>query len=161
MRILLPPVARLVFLQNFLKDNIGAVMKETYIEFKKRQADEFAKFPMHFAFSNAQFAKAMENLGLTPEDTDKVVSVPGGGIIRKSDSMKYTDLLIRHSTESTEAMKDPEFAFEAFRYELSNHEYNYTYDVTDTIEALGFTFEEIENNQVLKEALNKAKKEQG
>jgi len=154
---ILSPVARLVFLQNFLKDNIGAVMKEKYIVFKERQQAEFNDFPMAFAFSNIQFIEAMKKLGLTPEDTDKVVSMPSGGILRKTDAAKYGTMNRRHRTEFTEAMKDPAFAYEAFVYELQNHEYSYTYDVTDTLEALGITTEEIENNPVLKEALDRAK----
>ena len=45
-----------------------------------------------------------------------------------------------------------------FRYELSNHEYVYTRDLQDTLDALGLTIEEINKRplyiKALKEAVN-------
>lgn len=49
------------------------------------------------------------------------------------------------------------FIFQMFRDELNNHEYNWTGDVSDTLEALGLTLEEIESNPALLAGFNKAK----
>ena len=43
-----------------------------------------------------------------------------------------------------------------FNYELANHEYCITWDITDTLESLGLTREDIENNKNLKNGLEKA-----
>ena len=58
--------------------------------------------------------------------------------------------------ERDQAAKEPEFAFDMFRYELANHEYSYTGSAEDAIDALGYTFDEIREDQVLNEALNRA-----
>ncbi len=133
---------------------------ETYIELKTRQSEEFNEFPMVFAFSKKQFKSGMEKLGLTETDTDKVYSVPGGGFVRKTDSRALSDLFLRHNNELTEAMKNPDFAYTAFNYELNNHEYCITGDVSDTLGALGVDLEEVEASPIMKEALAKAKKHQ-
>jgi hypothetical protein len=43
-----------------------------------------------------------------------------------------------------------------FRDELINHEFTYTGDLTDTLDALCITVEEINNNPCLKNGLEKA-----
>ena len=40
-----------------------------------------------------------------------------------------------------------------FNYELANHEYNYTGDLTDTLDALGLTIEDVTANAQMNEAL--------
>ena len=43
-----------------------------------------------------------------------------------------------------------------FKYELDNHEYGYTGDAEDTIEALGLTWDEINSNENLLNGFKKA-----
>lgn len=62
-----------------------------YAELKQRQQQEFAAFPMQYAFSNQQFAGAMAALGLDPADTDKVYKAPGGGFYRREDSSRLKE----------------------------------------------------------------------
>ena len=51
------------------------------------------------------------------------------------------------------------YIYQMFLYELANHEYGYTGDVTDTLDALGLTEDEIANSKPLLHGLNKAIKE--
>ena len=51
------------------------------------------------------------------------------------------------------------FAKSAFKSELSNHEYCYTMDPYDAINALGYTSNKINNDPLLSEALKAAKRE--
>ena len=51
------------------------------------------------------------------------------------------------------------FAYDALFYEMNNHEYYYTYDITDTLQSLGLSFEDIEKNAYLKLAYLRAKKD--
>lgn len=46
-----------------------------------------------------------------------------------------------------------------FLSELSNHEYTYTCEVEETVEACGFTMEQIENDERLRHGLEVAAKE--
>lgn len=136
----------------------------TYLELKEKQQKEVNDFPMVFAFSNKQFDEGMQKLGLKPEETDKIYSIGGGGYIRKTDSKALSEMSERHKKEMDEAIKNDKtgdnFIFDMFNYELGNHEYTYTWDITDTINSLGLTIEEINNNKRLLHGLNKARNAQ-
>lgn len=134
---------------------------ENYLEMKRRHEKEVNSFPMMFAFNNEQFKEGMEKLGLKENETDKIYSIGGGGYIRRSDSKSLSELMNKHDREFDEAVKESDdFIFEMFDYELSNHEYCVTYDVSDTLRALGFTHEEVKANSRLSEGLKKAIKNQ-
>jgi len=47
-----------------------------------------------------------------------------------------------------------------FRYELANHEYDYTGDIDDTLDALCLTQQDIDQNPALQHGLQKACREQ-
>jgi hypothetical protein len=135
-------------------------MSEKYYEMRRRQQEEFNQFPISFAFSDKQFKEGMERLGLSPEDTDKVCGVGGGGFIRKTDKDDLIDLLETHNKEIKTAIAKDEtgegFIFEMFLYELNNHEYGYTGDITDTVHSLGLTIGEVKNDPKLMHGLNLA-----
>lgn len=48
------------------------------------------------------------------------------------------------------------FIYEMFYYELSNHEFDYTRELDDTLYALGYTLDDIKTNLKLKTGLEKA-----
>jgi hypothetical protein len=49
------------------------------------------------------------------------------------------------------------FIFEMFDYELGNHEYVYTCDISDTLDALGLTIEDLAKNPALRAGLKAAR----
>lgn len=128
-----------------------------YIELKDRHQKEVNEFPMMFAFSQEQFEEGMKKLGVTSKE--ELVSIGYGGFVRKTDAKAYVQLIKRMDDEDREAMKDPEYCYEMFRYELSNHEFCITYDYTDTLNALGLTKDEVEGNQMLLDALRRAERD--
>ena len=131
-----------------------------YQEMKDRQQKEFAAFPMGAAFSNQQFKDMMEKWGLTVNDTDKICSIGGGCYIRKTDKEALRDLINRLNKEKQDAiaadLTGDGFIFDMFVYELANHEYCITYDLEETLDALGLTPEEVNADELLKHGLNKA-----
>lgn len=102
----------------------------------------------------------MEELGLKPEQTDMVVSIDGGGFMLKSDAPRFAEMVKRIQREEDEAIENDKtgdgYLYEMFLYELENHEYSYTGDVEETLEALGYTAEEVVNDERLNHALTKA-----
>lgn len=136
-----------------------------YAEMKKQHQQEVNDFPMFFAFNDKQFAEGMKILGLEPSDTDKIYSLRGtGGFYRKSDSQALHDMFERHEQEMKEKIEADQtgegFIYEMFDYELANHEYGYTRDISDAIRALGLTVDEINANPKMLHGLKKACKEQ-
>lgn len=129
-------------------------MKYSTLKFKHQA--EVDAFPLGFAFSENQFNEMMEKWGLTPDDTDKIYHIGMGGYVRKCDADAMHEMFDRHKAEHEAAMQDDEYLFSMFNYELANHEYAYTYDLTDTLDALDLTIEEINANPRMADALKKA-----
>ena len=66
------------------------------------------------------------------------------------------DFLERSDRELAEAMKDDDFLYDAFNYELANHEFCYTDDISDALDALGLSWEQIKDDQRIMRILKKA-----
>jgi len=137
---------------------IANITMNKYLEMKKRHQEEVNNFPMFFAFNEKQFDEGMRSLGLAPTEKSKICRVGStGGYILKTDSDKLYDMLSRHEVEMKDAIKtDDDFIFEMFRYELDNHEYSYTGEISDTLSALGLTIKDVETDERLKAGLRKA-----
>ena len=133
-----------------------------YQELKDKHQKEFNEFPIGFAFSNEQFKEQMEKLGLTVDDEDKIVGIGAGGFIKKDDVDKFNEMNKRHRAEEEDAIKNDAtgegYIKDMFDYELANHEYGYTYDLTDTLASLGLSMEDINKDKRLQNGLNLALK---
>ena len=127
-----------------------------YTELKAKHQKEVDAFPLGFAFNQSQFNEMMEKWGLTPDDTDKIYKIGGDGYIRKTDSDAMHEMFARHEAERKAAMNDDDYLYQMFKYELANHEYSYTQDLTDTLEALGLTMDEINAGPRMADALKRA-----
>lgn len=130
-----------------------------------KQQKEVDAFPMFFAFSNAEFEEGMKQFGLAPTDTKKICKLgPTGGYCRKTDFPLLKEMLIRHGHQLSEAIEQDKtgdnFIYEMFNYELGNHEYGVTGDADETLNALGFTMDEIKKNPALLHGFQKAQKNQ-
>lgn len=110
-----------------------------YHELKENHSKGLTAFPIAFAFSNEQLTEGLEKLNATE---DEVLSIGGGGLIRKTDQQALTDMVKRHNREMSEAQKDDTFLKSAIIYELGNHEFCITYDPTDTVLALGLDLDD-------------------
>lgn len=138
-------------------------MKNKYVEMIKKHQEEFNEFPMFFAFNDKQFEEGMQKLGLTKDDGEKVTSFSFGGIYRKSDRQKLDEMLSRHAKErETNIANDKTgkgFIYQMFYCELSNHEYSYTMDLSETLDILGYSIDDINNDERLLAGLSKASNE--
>jgi len=136
-----------------------------YTALKEKHQAEVNAFPMQFAFNQKQLEEGLIKLGLKPTENYKVCQLPGtGGFYRRTDAKALHEMFDRHTAEMQEAVDQDitgdGFIFAMFNYELANHEYNYTGDITDTIEALGLTYEEIQKSSSLLHGLDRACKYQ-
>lgn len=134
-----------------------------YNEMKERHQKLIDELPLKFAFSDEQFEKAMIELGLTKEDTDKVVGIGGGGFCLPKTADKLIEYYKQFEKEEAKAFKDDDFLRSAFEYELANHEYIITYELEDTLRALNISKEEYNKNErykkIMKEAIKNYEKE--
>ncbi len=126
---------------------------ETYTEQKKRHSDEFGAFEgMFWAFSTEQFIEGMTKIGLKKEDTHEILSIGAGGYMLKSKREDFRSLISRQELERKELKKNEKALIAGIVYELQNHEYCITGDVTDALEALGLTRETV-SPEILKKAV--------
>ena len=137
----------------------------TYSELKERQQQEINAFPFIWAFNESQLADGMRRLGLDPEkDKDKLCSIGAGGVIRKTDAEAMRAMFDRHRRELLDAIEADStgegFIYDMFYTELANHEYSYTGDVTDAVNACGLTVEQLNANPALIIGLKKAADDQ-
>ena len=136
-------------------------MSNSYLTLKAEQRKELEAFPMRFAFNMKQFEEGMKSLGLTKDDTDKIVSIHAGGFIRKTDAGAFVDMFKCHNDKhQAEIHADTDgtgYIYEMFEYELANHEYSHTCNPEPALKALGLTLAEVEANPIMLAAFNRAK----
>lgn len=136
-------------------------MANRYLEMKKQHEEEFNNFPIAWAFNQEQFNEGIAKLGLEPTDINSIVSVFGGGFIRKENSKDLLKMMARQEIELYKNIEEDTdgtgFAFEMLNYELSNHEYNYTRDEQPTLDALGLDEADFQRYPQLQAALKNAK----
>lgn len=146
-----------------LKEKAGTFNDFDYKKYKENRQEDFNKLPIYWAFGEQQFKELLQKLNLkdTPEDLKKLVNIGCGGLMLKSDLY----LLKNHNeTFSKEKLlfwltHNFKFAYSALQYEMANHEYYYTGDITDTLESLDITSKDIQKNGYLKLAYLRAKKD--
>ena len=117
--------------------------RDEYLELQKRHQKELEEFTIAYAFNDKQLQEALEKLGATKEEC---VTVFGhGDIVKRTDAKALIKMLERHTKELKQKLKDdPEFAYEAFLYEMDNHEYaiNWSAD-EDVLACFSITFDDI------------------
>lgn len=132
-----------------------------YMELKNKIQKEVDEFPMGFAFSNEQFEKMKEELGV--KEDSELLSIGAGGFIRKTDKDAFNELFNNKAKRIDEAIAEDKtgegFIKDMFLYELANHEYCITYDLEDTLYALDLTYDEVMNDERLLRGLTLAKNE--
>ena len=99
--------------------------RQEYLDLKQRHQKEVEDFPIAYAFNGKQLKEAITKLGATKAE---VTTLGYGTVIKKSDIPALDELTENHRHELKMAMKDKEFAYEAFLYEMDNHEYAINWD---------------------------------
>jgi hypothetical protein len=135
---------------------------KTWRDQKQKKVDDYLREFAFFAFNENQFADGLKKLNISKEESPKLLSKLGntGGFILKDKAKGFKELLDTADYEQDAAIHDPEtgsqFALDMFRYELDNHEYSLTLDTEETLEALGYTWEDVQADPVLAIALREA-----
>lgn len=131
-----------------------------YQEFTKKYKKLLNDFEgIFFAFSDKQFFESAKKLGINAnkkEELKKIVSIGTGGYILKTKVKDFNEMFKKKDTEFKKLMKNESFAYDTFLYELRNHEYCITCDITDTLNSLGYAMEEIKKDKILSTSLIKA-----
>ena len=111
---------------------------KSYSDFKLAEREAIDALPIEFAFNDDQFHDMLEKFGLTLDEKDKLRRIPGGGFCLATDAKMIVETMLSWSKKLSEIIEtDDEFAVDALRYELDNHEYGYTGEPDDALLELG------------------------
>lgn len=150
--------------ENELKGAIKMTTYNTYQEYKNARKEAFDKFSQGkiiyiIAFSEKDFKEGLKKHNVTEKE---LISFGNGCFLikkYKKDYEEYTkqqnDILNKSIAADT---KGNGFIKSMFSYELANNEYRYTENLKATLDSLGLSYEQIENNAALKNGLNLALK---
>jgi hypothetical protein len=119
--------------------------KTKYLQLKIKHQEELNAFDgIFFAFSGSQFAEGLAKLDIEKENLKaNIVSLGSGGFLLKSKVKDFSEMFKRHNREMKQLKKNHKDLLDAITYELRNHEYGYTYEVTDALEALGLDIKDV------------------
>lgn len=97
-----------------------------YTEFKDMLQKKANDLPIIFAFSNEQLDNALYDMGLNLNDMkgDKLIMMGSGAFCLKSDLDYVHSELNAVDDAKRDFIKDYEQAYDAFMYEMGNHEYH-------------------------------------
>lgn len=131
----------------------------------QKHQQELAAFPLVYGFGEKQINEGMKKLGLKPSERNKIVSYFGvGDFMRKTDVPALEKLLLQQHREMETAIASDEtgdgFIYDMVSTVLSDHEYGYTRDLTDSLGEIGMTVEEINKDKRFLRALGRAIKKQ-
>lgn len=128
---------------------------ESYLDMKARHQKEVDDFEgVFFAFSQSQLEEGMAKFGLKRGvDNKKLLSIGNGGFILREKDKEFTDMFDRMNEERKNFRKEEKNLIEALVYELGNHEYCITCDVTATLESLGLEEKDVDQ-KILQKAIN-------
>ena len=156
-------IKKIIDKKYILKEKAKASDGFNYKKYKENKQNAFNKLPIYWAFGMEQFKELLQKLNLqdTPKDLKKLVNIGCGGLMLKSDLHLLENYTKNFSKEKLLFWLNHNFrfAYGALRYEMNNHEYYYTGDITDTLDSLNLTFEDIQKNAYLKMAYLRARKD--
>lgn len=128
----------------------------SYAEMLEFNRQEVEAFPLFYAFTDEALEEGMQRLGV--DSFEEICKVGWATFVRKSDFNTYAEMIEQQQARKEEALKDPLFLKNALIYELFNHEYAYTLEPDEAVEALGFQMRDVENNQRFMKILKQAEK---
>ena len=133
---------------------------ETYQEISERHQREVNELPLYWAFGSEQFRELLKKLGLTEEEArEQLCSFIGGSIVFIKDVPGIIGVLERHKKEMKEFRKKRKNLKAEMMASMADHEYGYTMDPSETLEALGISPEDLRKDRRLRRTWEEAKKE--
>ena len=129
-----------------------------YDQLRAKHQKKVDSLPMYFAFGDAQFKELMEKLGYKEEEKflNDICTIGAGSIILKKDKDLILNTFLENEKEMEKAFEDDDFLQSAFEFELANHEYIITYDIMDTLRALGISLKEYQESERMQKIMNQA-----
>ena len=119
---------------------------DSYDALQKAHQEDISNFPILWLFgkkSDAELAEAISKIGA--KSVDELVGIGGGGYIHKEKKEDFLTMMQNHGEERNKFSSNKNNLVEVIFSEMCNHEYAYTQDPEDTLNALGKTYKDLQN----------------
>lgn len=119
---------------------------DSYDALQKAHQEDISNFPILWLFgkkSDAELAEAISKIGA--KSVDELVGIGGGGYIHKEKKEDFLTMMRKHAREKEAFSSNPNNLIEVIFSEMCDHEYNYTQDPEDTLNALGKTYKDLQD----------------
>lgn len=134
-----------------------------YKQFTEWAQNQVDALPIRYAFGDKQFNEMLVKYfnGITCEDAKQQLYGNGvGGYYWRTDAEQINNTF-KSISDTQQRLIDEDttgdgFIYEMFLYELDNHEYSYTQDVNETLDAIGLTVDDLNGSSSLMRGLKKA-----
>lgn len=128
---------------------------KNYGQLNKYYQDKYNDYTSKYGFY--AYNKQQVDEGINKHPKDSKFSNCGQGLFMLENKAKgLIDLFNEQEKALKEAMQQPVFAYDAFNYELSNHEYCVSGDPDDALAMLDLTLEQVQQDKILLKAFKKA-----
>lgn len=125
-------------------------------EYVQLLMDNFTDNYMFFAFSDDQLKKGLKKLEAKPED---ILNIGNGGFLLKAKKEDFKKLLKDIELIKTALYNDAKYLYDAFYYEMADHEYIINFDDIQILNALNISIEEYNSNKTMQRMYLKARKD--
>ena len=127
-----------------------------YKQLRDQLQKQYDALPIKYAYSEIQFKNMLKQFETEAGGRVRLLYIGQGAYILAQDEKLIDEFLKSSDRELAEAMKDDDFLYDAFNYELANHEFCYTDDISDALDALGLSWEQIKDDQRIMKILKRA-----
>jgi len=130
-----------------------------YADWKKKNSEEFNKLNLIYAMNKEELQKEAIKNNCNIED---LYHIGFGTYVNAKDFGKFVNMNIKIKHEKQKLFSNYDFMYDAFIYQLYNHEYciTYNYDYDTAIDDLDLTIEKINISEIeVKKAFEQAKKD--
>jgi hypothetical protein len=130
---------------------MNATIYKDYQEMQKAHEALIKDFKFKFfAFDDEQFQAGKEKLKVNT--SAELLSIGYGGYIRKDKKEDYSNIFKKMAVDTEENFKNEVFLYNAFLYELNNHEYYLTQNDACILSALGLKRLSIKDAEIFENA---------
>lgn len=119
---------------------------DSYGALQEAHQEDISNFPILWLFGkkgDAELAEAISKIGA--KSVDELIGIGGGGYIQKSKKDDFLTMMRKHTAERKEFSSNQNNLVELIFSEMCNHEYAYTQDPEDTLNALGKTYQDLQD----------------
>lgn len=119
---------------------------DSYGALQEAHQEDISNFPILWLFekkSDAELAEAISKIGA--KSVDELIGIGDGGYIHKSKKDDFLTMMRKHAKEKKAFSSNQNNLVEMIFSEMCSHEYAYTQDPEDTLNALGKTYKDLQD----------------